>query len=366
MSRYVGIDLAKKTMEVCVLEGKTIERRSYKTDAKGRQFLAQMLRKTDTVGMEMCCCSVKLTRELETAVGCKVHNLNAGELRIIWKSRKKTDREDSLKLAKYVRDTPEEELKVVELPSEEEEAFRAEISLKEFVKKERTAAINRLHSLYARVGIINVKKSDLCDAEGRENRRGELPEQLRGQAEMLEEQLALFDRQLAEAEEKVNERTREHELAPYVMSIPGIGIGVAGVLLAYLGDGSRFEKASQVANYAGLTPSVDCSGETEHYGRIAKYACCKPIRAVVMESVWALARSKEGGTLLAKYKELTGRMGKKKSAVAVARKMVTLAWLLMKRREFYSGTMETVLRSKLKRYKVRSERWEPLLCEISG
>jgi hypothetical protein len=41
----------------------------------------------------------------------------------------------------------------VPLPSEEE-AFRSDISLKEFLKKERTAAINRLHTLYAQMGLM--------------------------------------------------------------------------------------------------------------------------------------------------------------------------------------------------------------------
>jgi hypothetical protein len=43
------------------------------------------------------------------------------------------------------------------------------------------------------------------------------------------------------------------------------------------------------------------------------------------------------GPLNDKYEELSGRMNKRKSAVAIARKMVTLAWLLMKRREYYNG-----------------------------
>jgi transposase len=289
-----------------------------------------------------------------------VYNLNAGELRIIWKSRKKTDKEDALKIAKYIRDTPEAELAVIEPPTEEVEAFRAEISMKEFLKKEKNQAVNRLHSLYAREGIIDVTKGDLSDKEGRENRRGELSPLFQEQAKILEEQLEMFERQLSEMEEKVNEKTRKHELAPYIMSIPGVGIGIASVMLAYLGDGSRFSRAAQVANYAGLTPCVDCSGESERYGSIAKYDCCRPIRAIVLEGVWAMARSKEGGVLKQKLMSLRERMGKKKSAVAVARKLVCLAWLLMKRKELYYGTSCETLERKLRFYKVRvrPEKWE--------
>jgi transposase len=153
--------------------------------------------------------------------------------------------------------------------------------------------------------------------------------------------------------EKVAERVRAHELAPYVMSIPGIGIEIAAALLAYLGDGSRFSTAAQVANYAGLAPRVDCSGVTEHYGGIARHQFCHAIRGVVLEGVWAMIRSGKG-PLFEKFQNLSERMNRRKSAVAVARKMVCLAWLLMQRKEFYRGMDSAALEKKLRYYKIKN------------
>jgi transposase len=363
--RYVGIDLAKRSMQVCILDGKEIIRHGLKTDARGRRMLGHLLRRTDVVGMEMCCCAVMLTREIQKETGCTVYDLNAGELQTIWKSRKKTDKEDALKIAKYVRDTPEEEMAVVALPSEAEEAYRQDISLSGFLKKERNQAINRLHSMYAREGITDVTKKDLKNAEGRAARREELSAQFQEQAKVLEAQLDLFEKQIEDAEEKVEEKTREHELAPYVLSVPGVGMKIAGALLAYLGDGSRFTKAAQVANYAGLVPSVDCSGETKHYGPIAKFIYCQAIRGVVLEGVWSLVKSGKENTLFNKYQSLSVRIGKRKSAVAVARKMVSLAWLMLRRKEFYRGINRADYEKKMRRYNIRPEKWEPLFNKIS-
>jgi hypothetical protein len=39
MARYVGIDLAKRTMEVCILEGNRIERHGLTNDEQGRKRL---------------------------------------------------------------------------------------------------------------------------------------------------------------------------------------------------------------------------------------------------------------------------------------------------------------------------------------
>jgi transposase len=225
-------------------------------------------------------------------------------------------------------------------------------SLKEYLKKERNGVINRLYALYGEVGIISVTKKDLKDVDGRAARHGELPKELRRQAALLEEQFKIFETQLEGRKEPVAERVRSNELAPYVMSIPGIGIEIAAVLLAFLGDGSRFRGAAQATNYAGLTPQVDCSGLTEHYGSIARYQFCHPIRGVVLEGVWAMVKSGKG-PIFEKYEELSGRMNKRKSAVAIARKMVRLAWLLMRRRDYYRWMDSTALGKKLRYYKIK-------------
>jgi hypothetical protein len=52
-------------------------------------------------------------------------------------------KEDALKIAKYLRDMPEEDQCIIPLPGEEEEAFRANMSMKEFLKWEQVTAINQ-------------------------------------------------------------------------------------------------------------------------------------------------------------------------------------------------------------------------------
>jgi hypothetical protein len=186
--------------------------------------------------------------------------------------------------------------------------LRQDIPVKEFLKRERVAAINRLHALYGQAGITGVTKKDSRDSKGRKARHGELPPELAEYADILEEQLDLFEKRLEAADEKVNEKARNHELAPYIMPVPGIGIGIAAVVLAYMGDGSRFSTPGQAANYAGLAPQADCSGKTERYGPIAKYQFCHPIRGVVREGVWAAIARSGKGPLSGKFTSLSERM----------------------------------------------------------
>ncbi|MDR0638977.1 MAG: hypothetical protein LBG27_08800, partial [Spirochaetaceae bacterium] len=54
-----------------------------------------------------------------------------------------------------------------------------------------------------------------------------------------------------------------------------------------------------------LTPRADCSGKTERYGSIAGYQFCRPIRAAVLEGVWAMAGGREGAAV----REIRGTAG---------------------------------------------------------
>jgi transposase len=143
----------------------------------------------------------------------------------------------------------------------------------------------------------------------------------------------------------------ESEQTPYILSIPGVGPGLASAFLAYIGDGKRFAKPAEVANYVGLVPRVDCSGETNRYGNILPGGN-RALRSIILQCAWALVRSGNGGRLRKKYDELTGRMSKTKSAVAIARRMITLMWVLVTRREFYKDITKAELEKKLRYYKL--------------
>jgi transposase len=360
--RYVGLDLAKRTMEVCIAQdGEAgVQRVSgMKTDGKGRERLAGLLKESDVVGMEACAYAFLLARYLKAETGCVVYILNPGKLRMIWQSTKKTDKEDALKLAKFIQRYPQEELPLVSLPTEQEEELRQLISMKQFQVKTRTALVNRLHALYVLAGETGLKKKDLAAAGIREKRRALLRrDTLQTIAESIERELGVVEAELAVYKEKIAEIVRGSELAPYIMSIPGVGPALASAFIAYIGDGDRFESAGEVANYAGLTPVLDCSGDTERYGHIQRGGC-RALRSVVLQSAWALSRSSGGGRLKEKFLALSGRMSKTKSAVAIARRMVVLMWVLAKRRQRYAGISGDELAKKFRYYKLAG--WESWL-----
>jgi transposase len=57
-------------------------------------------------------------------------------------------------------------------------------------------------------------------------------------------------------------RLADHPLAQVLMSMPGIGIRTALILLVIVGDGSAFTSAAHLASYAGLAPVTRRSGSS--------------------------------------------------------------------------------------------------------
>jgi transposase len=337
-----------------------IERTSgVKTDGKGRERLARLLRESDVVGMEACCTAFLLARYLKAEVGCEVYILNPGKLRMIWQSTKKTDKEDALKIAKFVQRYPAEELPLVNLPTEQEEELRQLIAMKQFLVKTRTALVNRLHALYMLAGETGLKKKDLALAESRAKRQALLRNGTQRMiAESIERELRTVESELAAFKEKIAEIVSGSDVAPYIMSIPGVGPALAAAFIAYIGGGGRFETAGEVANYVGLTPTLDCSGDTVRYGHIRRGGC-RAFRSIVLQSAWAVSRSRSGGRLKEKFTALSGRMSKTKSATAIARRIIVLMWTLAKRREMYADAPCGELVKKFRYYKLTG--WESLL-----
>jgi len=358
--RFVGIDLAKKSMEVCILgEGKAAARSSYKTDAVGRTRLGKILTSDDIVAVEACALAFVVARQLRREVGCTVLVLNPGKLAMIWQSTRKTDKEDARKLASLVQRYPEEELPVVAVPDEREEAMRSTVSMKHYLVRLRTSLLNRLHTLYVQAGMTFVKKSELDSGAARERMAGRLDGFLARFAAVIGRELDATEEEIASLEKELREMVAQHELAPYVMSVPGVGPGVAAAFLAYVGDGSRFSSPAQVANYIGLVPRLDCSGETNRYGHITKEGC-RAVRGVILQATWSLIRCKEGGRLKEKFFLLSERRGRTRSAVALARRMVGLMWILVTRREFYADASKEILKKKFRQYGLKFEGWESI------
>jgi len=331
-TRYVGIDLGKRTYEVAFVgkNGK-VTKSNGKTFVAGRQALYNKLRPGDKVALEAGNLAFIMAKEIEKAVpGCKVYVLNPSHLAIIYASMKKTDKEDSLKLAHILEDCREERLPLVPVPSEKEMNRRKIIAAYQRAQGDRNREINRLHGLFLSQGITTKVKSDLATAESRKEAVKELTGIERREAEHLLKNLEQCEQWIAELEKEMEVESAGDEQIKRLQSIPGIGPKTSFAFVARVAA-ERFENASQVSNHLGLVPRVYISGDTVKYGSITKRGNGY-IRGLLVQAAWSLVLSNNGGKLKERFEYMTKEksISKKKSIVAIARRLAEEMYALLR------------------------------------
>jgi len=179
--------------------------------------------------------------------------------------------------------------------------------------------------------------SDLFGVKGRQwldeqVARLPLDEQLtvagcRRRLEVIESEIAALDRVLAGDALSDPDALR-------LMTLPGVGPVTAIAPLGATGDIGRFPTPRHLVGYLGLDPRVRQSGNqpAKHDG----ISMQRPgeVRGLLVEAAWQAART--AGPLRAFHQRISARRGSKIATVAVARKLVVIAWHLLTRGENYA------------------------------
>ena len=114
-----------------------------------------------------------------------------------------------------------------------------------------------------------------------------------------------------------------------LMAIPGVGFLTAAVVLAEVGDATRFASADQLASWAGLTQTERSSDEHTRRGHISKQGS-RWLRWMMVE---AASRPVRDPTLRRFEEGIARRRGAKIARVALARRLLTLCFYALRDRE---------------------------------
>jgi transposase len=330
--RFVGIDLGKRTYEMKIIgiNGK-VTGTNGQTNPSGRKLLYRKLLATDRVAIEVCSLGMVMAKEIQKEVGCEVVLLNPSQLVLIYRSLKKNDKEDALKLARLVQKYTNEELPKVELPTEHEENLRQILTEIRQLKNDRTKEINRLHAIFVECGITEIKKKDLATIDNRIKCIKMLKGIALAQAERILKKLELVETQTEEVEELLDKEIDGDKNIEKLTEIPGVGKQLASAYVAFIGDGSRFPNASTIGAATGLVPRLDMSSTVCRMGHITKCGN-KNLRTLLILAAWSHVRSRDGGALKDKFLYMTRfqSKGKKLAIVAIARKLAELMYILLK------------------------------------
>lgn len=138
-----------------------------------------------------------------------------------------------------------------------------------------------------------------------------------------------LDAELAELDQKTQTDMESHQdVIERLCTIPGIDRTTARTVISELGtDMTQFPTAAHAASWAGLCPGNSESAGKRFSGKTRKGD--RYLRRILVQSAWAAARTKDC-FFAALFHRVAQRRGMKKAAVAVAHRLLTVAYLLIR------------------------------------
>ena len=261
--------------------------------------------------------------DLLEELGHPVHLGHPPAIKVLAQHEAKSDRCDSDRLGKFLLRgiLPESYLAPPEV-----RAIRERTRYRMALSGLRSGVKNRVQAILHRFGILH-PYSDLFGKSGRRflqtlNLPAASREALGGYLEVLEQ----VQRQIAEVEQWMEENLAADEIVRLLMTIPGIGLILAHVIRAEIGEIERFPDHRHLASYGGLAPvSHDTAGRIGP--RHCSPACNHILRWALVEAATGLLNTKgQAWRLKRLHGRLThgGRGNKSQAKVAVAHKLSQL------------------------------------------
>jgi len=330
MKTYIGIDLHKRTQTWVALaeNGKdTLFKREFPVTPAGVEAgikLSKSCGDNIVVAIEPTCgwlWVVPLLREC----GIEVHISNPRKVKAIADSLQKTDENDATTLAQLVRTGIMHESREV---TPEMQALRALIRERVFLVRLRASMKCRLESVVTRngrhriLGSLSSKKGKTALIESGEaewKRSLEVIADMGKYITQLDKEIATYSKQ---------------PIPTLLMTIPGVGIVTAVSMWAEVGDYARFASPEKLCAFAGLVPTERSSGGVQKLGRITK-AGSTILRYILVEAAMRIRDADGSATLYQFYKTIRTTRGAMRARVALARKILTISWYMVKKNEPY-------------------------------
>jgi transposase len=308
---YAGIDVAKATLQVCVL-GASQQQREFGNTSKGHQQLVKWLKQqTD----ELAVVGLEATGSYGEAVcaylyeqGLPVSVINPARIKAYAQSqlkRHKTDAIDAQLIADFCRT---QQPQLWSPPPPEERELRALVRHLDDLKAQRQAEKNRLEAQPTSTTVVR---------------------HLQAHIRFLEAQIQQLE---SDIHDHINQHPHLKQQHNLLKSIPGIGDTTSFQILAELGDLTRFSDVRQVVALAGLNPQLRRSGTSIHYTAGISRMGCHSLRAALFMPAMVAMRYNPILKVFAERMKTNG-LKPKQIITAVMRKLLHLAYGILKHKE---------------------------------
>ena len=330
---YVGVDYHKRYSVATIMNeaGVVLSQQRVSNNPETLRHFAAQLPAGSTIALEATG-SWYYFYELLENTGIDIRLAHPLKTRAIAEARIKTDKIDATMLAHLLR---ADLLPTAYIPPREIRDIREILRYRASLVTLCTSLKNKVHAIVSKNG-IGIEYSNIFGKKAlRYLKHLKLRPCYRVGLDGYLRLAELFTILIAEVTENIKEIVKDNPQATLLTSIPGISYYSALLILSEIGDVSRFPSARKLCAYAGLVPSVHCSGGKTWHGAITKQGS-RWLRWILVELSPHFARSSE--RLQRMYARISHKHGKNTARVAVAREMLKIIYYMLRdNRAFVRG-----------------------------
>ena len=282
---FVGLDVHLRHTSICILDSHGRQVKQLKLKGPWSKIMAELQGLDGNIAVcYEASCGYGYLHDLLAQVAERVVVAHPGQLRLIFRSKRKNDRADAQKLAKllFLNEVP-----TVYVPSEDVRAWRQLIEYRTRVVTKRARAKNSCRSLLRSLGIAPPREFGLWSKQGIQWLQSlPFPHSMYAiRRDLLVDELKMFSEQIARVENELLRFSESNPAVALLRTIPGVGIRTAEAMVAYLDDPKRFRTSKSIGSYFGLVPSQDQSGAMNRLGHITREGPAT-VRRMLTEAAW--------------------------------------------------------------------------------
>jgi transposase len=319
---YIGADVHERGSQLAIFEPSGTLLTEKRLPTTNLQTFIDSLPGEKHVAIESTGFTYPIYDKLSTLNSCHVSVANPNKVKLIAKSKLKHDRADARILGELLRTNY---LPASYMPDLETREKRLLINDRVRYGLRSGELRGSIRWLLKRRGIIIQHP---FSPEGKRTLR-ELGLQ---EINIRLDELELVQRIIQRLNDQIAKTVPEDPNAKLLDTLPGVGPYTALFLASEIGDVNRFPDSKHLCAYLGLVPSLHQSGDTTVTGHITREGN-KWLRRNLTECSRVAIR--KDPHLRKFYLNLTHKRGEKKALLAVARKLGTYTYWMLKRNQTY-------------------------------
>jgi transposase len=335
---FVGVDLHKTILQVCVLDGdgEILKERRFRGGSleEGLSAVEWLAQWKD--GGRFCVEALGMNRWFVNAcreLGLEITVVDATKmcLRMLGK---KTDRRDAYELARRLRLGDVDRNLTTYFASEAEFAGRKLVRTRHALTQLRQEVVNQIRAMLTTYRVAAPPNQLFRKKALKKLRETSLAgEDLTLCLQSLVSSLEAIQASIAELTKRITARTQEEKATAILTLLPSIGPITATTMVVELGDPHRFRNSKAVASYAGLAPRVANSADKSHHGKITKRGN-RELRWILTQ--WSVRLLSFNSTVKEWAAPLLLRMHRNKVRMALARRLLVGIYIMLTRGDEFS------------------------------